>query len=174
MKKIKKQLFWIIPAALVIGLVIFSKTQGPESLFVDDAIGEKIANMGNRHIDSIGAEHESYNSNPPTSGPHVGNIAPWGVSKEIIPDELQIHNLEDGGVIIQYHADKISREDIETLETVVQESGRKHVIVAPRYDMEYAIALTAWNRLLPLDHVDQEKIHQFIAAYEGMDHHTRF
>ncbi|OIO20388.1 MAG: hypothetical protein CO029_02490 [Candidatus Magasanikbacteria bacterium CG_4_9_14_0_2_um_filter_41_10] len=132
---------------------------------------EKIVTMGNRHIDTIDAEHEPYNSNPPTSGPHVGSIAPWGVSSEIIPDEQQIHNLEDGGVVVQYNPDVLPKTEWNVLEDAVMSAGRTHVIIAPRYDMEYVIALTAWNKLLPLDIVDIEKVQQFIKAYEGIDHH---
>jgi hypothetical protein len=132
---------------------------------------QKINSMGNRHIDSIDADHEEYNSNPPTSGPHIGSIAPWGVSTEIIPDELQVHNLEDGGVIVQYNPDILAQEEWSTLEEAVTSLGRTHIIVAPRYDMPQAIAVTAWNRLLVLDTVDTERIQQFIRTYEGIDHH---
>ena len=47
-----------------------------------------------------GQPHERYNSLPPTSGPHYPFTAPWGISSEPIPEELQVHNLEHGGVFI--------------------------------------------------------------------------
>jgi len=134
-------------------------------------IGQKFPDMGNRHIGSVEATHESYNSNPPTSGPHVENIAPWGVSREIVPDELQVHNLEDGGIVIQYNPDKISGEEINQLEQIVNDSTRSHLLLAPRYEMEYKIVLTAWTRLLSLDSIDGVMIKEFIATYEGKDHH---
>ena len=56
--------------------------------------------MASPHI-LQGIPHVPYNSNPPTSGPHVGNLANWGVHFQPIPDELQVHNLEDKGVVIQ-------------------------------------------------------------------------
>ena len=46
--------------------------------------------------------HVPYNSDPPTSGPHLPHIAPWGVHTRPITRELQVHNLEDGGVVVNY------------------------------------------------------------------------
>ena len=46
-----------------------------------------------------------YNSEPPTSGPHLPYIAPWGIHTRPIPNELQVHNLEDGGVMVQYNCE---------------------------------------------------------------------
>ena len=168
MKKQTNKIVILSVGIVIIAVVILlaMRTTQPEIVGI-----KKIANMGNRHIDTVDAEHEPYNSNPPTSGPHVGSIASWGVHTEIIPDEKQIHNLEDGGVVVQYNPDLLPKTEWKVLEDVAIGAGRTHVIVAPRYDMEYVIALTAWNKLLPLDIVDSEKIQQFIRAYEGIDHH---
>jgi len=165
-KKSNKILISSIGIVILGAIFLVLQNSKPDILGV-----EKIANMGNRHIDTIDTEHETYNSNPPTSGPHVGSIASWGVHTEIIPDEKQIHNLEDGGVVVQYNPNVLPKTEWNVLEDVAMGAGRTHVIVAPRYDMEYVIALTAWNKLLPLDIVDSEKIQAFIRAYEGIDHH---
>jgi hypothetical protein len=166
-KKLKGYIWWIIPIALVVWLFTsVLQSQGPEGV-------KKISNLGNEHIESIGTKHREYNTKPPTSGPHIGSIAPWGISKEAVPDEMQVHNLEDGGVMIQYHPEKVSEEEINKLESIVRSSSRTHLIVAPYSNMESKIALTAWNRLLPLEIVEEEKIKEFIVAYEGIDHHVR-
>lgn len=166
-KKFTKHLSWLIPVVLIgFGIILLSNPSEPiEGM-------QQIDDLGNAHIDSVESEHIAYNSNPPTSGPHVGNIAPWGVSKEIIPDELQVHNLEDGGIMIQYNPDKIAKEDIQQIESMVR--FHEHIIVAPRYDMDYPIAVTAWNVLLPLDQIEEEKIKAFVDRYAGLDHHARF
>src|SRR5262245_19903730 len=55
------------------------------------------------HIAEVTSPHGPYNSNPPTSGWHYGGgTAPWGVQPQPIPDELTVHNLEHGGVLIHY------------------------------------------------------------------------
>ena len=63
--------------------------------------GQKFADLGNLHVQTVGDPHEPYNSTPPTSGPHLPYIAPWGIHTRPIPNELQVHNLEDGGVVVQ-------------------------------------------------------------------------
>ena len=68
-----------------------------------DLPGVKLADQGNAHIQLATEPHVPYNSDPPTSGPHLPYIAPWGVHTEPIVRELQVHNLEDGGVMVQYH-----------------------------------------------------------------------
>src|SRR5262249_22188526 len=67
-----------------------------------DLPGRKMADQGNHHLQTVSDPHEPYNSDPPTSGPHLPYIAPWGVHTRPIPRELQVHNLEDGGVMVQY------------------------------------------------------------------------
>src|SRR5438105_12760501 len=67
-----------------------------------DLPGAKMPDLGNLHIAEETSAHEPYNSDPPTSGPHLPYIATWGVHTRPIPRELQVHNLEDGGVMVQY------------------------------------------------------------------------
>lgn len=131
--------------------------------------GESVETMGNQHIESPDSEHAPYNSDPPTSGPHTGYLAPWGVSDEPVPDEVQVHNLEDGGVAIQY-GDGVSPEQVKELANITGDYQR--VILAPRPSLsENAIVLTAWGRIMRLDGVDEDRIRDFIGTFEGVDHH---
>ena len=59
--------------------------------------------LGNTHITSAAASNVVYNTRPPTSGPHLDSLARWGIHLQPIADELQVHNLEDGGVLVQYN-----------------------------------------------------------------------
>src|SRR3989344_5445960 len=63
--------------------------------------GEVFPIQGQEHI-AIGAIHEAYNSNPPTSGPHYTQPANWGVYQTELADEQVMHNLEHGGIWISY------------------------------------------------------------------------
>jgi hypothetical protein len=130
--------------------------------------GTQLPDLGNRHISSERDPHEPYNSEPPTSGPHLPYIAPWGVHTRPIPPELQVHNLEDGGVLVQYNCD--CPEVVTKLRALVERYD-KHVILAPHPTMKSRIALTAWTRLETLDDVDDKRITRFIEAYRGVDHH---
>lgn len=133
--------------------------------------GKKVRSMGNAHIDSVDSPHAPYHTTPPTSGPHLGGLADWGVHKEPIPNELQVHNLEDGGVIIQYNC--IQCVDlIAKLEKFVGKDT--HIVVAPYPEMKTRIALTAWQRIDTLEEYDENRIVRFIRAYMGIDHHLGF
>ena len=61
--------------------------------------GESYPDQGNEHIASADAPHAPYNSDPPTSGPHLSSLMAWGVYTETMKSEEFVHNLEDAGVI---------------------------------------------------------------------------
>ncbi len=156
--------------------------------------GQSIADLGNDHIQSIDTKHIAYNSTPPTSGPHLGHKAPWGVSDAPIPNELQVHNLEDGGVMVQYWCGDGSEliqeteatsteafvpdyqvgcpELVKQLEEIIKKYSER-VILAPYPDLPLKIALTAWTRIDTLDAFDEKRIVDFINAYQGIDHHVK-
>lgn len=131
--------------------------------------GESHPTQGNRHVPSGRAEVFPYNTNPPTSGPHYGNLARWGIHKKPIPKGLQVHNLEDGGVLVQYRC-RDCPELIAKIENIVARYS-KQVIAAPYPGMKPLIALTAWTRIDRLEAFDEDRIVRFIKAYRGIDHH---
>jgi hypothetical protein len=135
-----------------------------------DLPGQKFPDQGNLHVQTANDPHEPYNSTPPTSGPHLPYIAPWGVHTKPIGNELQVHNLEDGGVMVQYNCE--CPELVDKLAGVVRRHDR-YVILAPYPTMKSRIALTAWTRLETLDDFDAARIERFIKAYRGIDHHPR-
>jgi hypothetical protein len=130
--------------------------------------GKLIPDLGNQHI--LPPAKAEYNSYPPTSGPHYAGLAPWGIHEKPIPNELQVHNLEDGGVMVQYNCPDGCAELVSQLAELVDRYDR-NIILAPYPDMEYRIALTAWNRLETLQAFDEKQITRFINQYTGLDHH---
>jgi hypothetical protein len=150
----------VVVIAVVVGYFAYQASPGQP--------GAKFSDQGNRHISAETDPHEPYNSDPPTSGPHLPYIAPWGVHTRPIPLELQVHNLEDGGVVIQYNCE--CPDLAEKLRGIVRQYDRQ-VILAPYPSMKSKIALTAWTRLETLDDFDGARITRFIKAYRGIDHH---
>ena len=132
--------------------------------------GVQMPDQGNLHIPSADSSHVPYNSDPPTSGPHLPYIAPWGVHTRPIDRELQVHNLEDGGVVVQYNCE--CPDVVAKLKAIVQRYD-KHVILAPYPGMKPKIALTAWTRLDAFDEFDEGRVVKFISRYRGIDHHKR-
>jgi uncharacterized protein DUF3105 len=137
-----------------------------------DLPGTVMADQGNLHIQTLDEPHAPYNSDPPTSGPHMPYIAPWGIHTEPIPKELQVHNLEDGGVVVQYRCAADCPDLVAKLKAIV-ERYPDEVILAPYPTMRPTIALTAWTRIDALDRFDEARIVRFIKAYRGIDHHKR-
>lgn len=133
---------------------------------------QEVPDLGNEHIPSLDTPHIPYNSDPPTSGPHVPWLAPWGVHHVPIPRELQVHNLEDGGVLVQYHCPEGCPDLVEQLKAIVRRYD-KHVILAPYSKMDRRIALTAWGRIDKFDEFDERRIVRFIDTHAGIDHHKR-
>jgi hypothetical protein len=135
-----------------------------------DLPGAKFPDLGNLHIQAASDPHVPYNSEPPTSGPHLPYVAPWGVHTRPIPNELQVHNLEDGGVMVQYNC--TCPELVDKLRGIVTRYD-KYVVLAPYPNMTTRIALTAWTRLDGFEELDEKRIVRFIDAYRGIDHHKR-
>jgi hypothetical protein len=137
---------------------------------VADLPGTLVPSQGNAHVQLATDPHAPYNSDPPTSGPHLPYLAPWGIHTTPIPKELQIHNLEDGGVVIQYSCE--CPELVGKLTSIVKRYDHG-VILAPYPGMKSKIALTAWTRMDSFDEFDEARIVRFIKAYRGIDHHQR-
>jgi Protein of unknown function (DUF3105) len=118
--------------------------------------------QGRTHL-SAGGKYAKYNSTPPTSGPHDPNPAPCGVSTEPIPNEVQVHDLEHGVVMVQYRPG-LDQAQVQRLASLAR-SYSSHVIVAPYTGLQTPVAVTAWTRLMTLDRVDTGKIRTFIDLY---------
>jgi len=112
-----------------------------------------------------------FNSNPPTSGWHVGNqTAPWGIQKTQLDDKITVHNLEHGGIIVHYKA-SLDINSVAELEVLARDLQRTNpcLILMPRPDdqMPAPVVATAWNHMLELQNVDSEKITGFFTALVG-------
>jgi hypothetical protein len=153
----------VVVAAAVVGYVAYSFARPP---------GVEMADQGNLHINLPSERKVEYNSEPPTSGPHFPYIAPWGIHTVPVPKELQVHNLEDGGVMVQYHCPSGCPDLVDKLKGIVNRYA-EHVILAPYPGMKPRIALTAWTRIDTFDELDEARIVRFIKAYRGIDHHKR-
>lgn len=148
-----------IPIIIVIAIAV-TRPQSTEASKANNV--ETFPDQGQAHV-AAGAPTPSYNSDPPTSGPHSDTSAPCGIYRSAIPSVVQVHDLEHGVVIIQYTPD-ISSADRDALEAF----GRKvdsHIIVAPRTGMTEPIVLTAWTKRLGLQTADEAAIGAFYDQY---------
>jgi len=168
-KQLQRFLSYLIGILLLAGVGYWAYTN-----WATTPTGEFIRSMGNRHLTSSQVVLTTYNSDPPTSGPHLPSVARWGIHEKPIPKELQVHNLEDGGVLVQYNCDRANqecRELVDKLAKIVRPYN--HAILAPYPGMTQKIALTAWTRIDKFNDFDEKRIVRFIDAYIDMDHHPR-
>jgi hypothetical protein len=161
----------ILPAIIVvavgalIGIFVVGNRSDSVSKTTAPLLGDKHANLGQKHI-AAGAQHEAYNSNPPSSGSHYTSPAPWGIKDSELPDETLIHNLEHGGIEVAYKPD-LPQAQIDQLKKIVAAlpaSGKFNetkAVLVPRAANERAIELGAWTYTLSLDAVEQGKIIDF-------------
>ena len=163
-KKSTAPFVWaIVIAAVAIGIYYFTGASANKA--------RDVPSLGNRHIRVGTSGAVAYNTDPPTSGPHYPTIVPWGVHWKPIDKGFQVHNLEDGGVLVQYGCGDCP-ELVKKLENLVR-GYPKFVILAPYPSMKHRIALTAWGKIDTLETFDEKRITAFIDAYRGLDHHPR-
>ena len=165
---------WIgiaVAVAAVVAVFMLRSSQGQP--------GRSVPLQGSQHIGK-GEQHIAYNTKPATSGPHwsIGGEAPvgWGIYKQPIPDEGMLHNLEHGGIAIQYNCRECPElvsalEDFYTRYTTNPSNrlplypGSTKIVVAPYDEMSTRIALTAWGRIDTMDNFDEERITRFVDAF---------
>lgn len=111
----------------------------------------------------------TYNSNPPTSGPHYPYPAGWGIYKNPPADEFLVHNLEHGGVIISYNPNRIKVQELERLRAQARSLSKfnARIIVTPRPNLDSAIALTSWGYLKKLDRYNPVVVKVFYDTHIG-------
>ena len=124
-------------------------------------------------LGSIDEPHDPYETDPPTSGPHVAELAEPGFRDGTIPDEVQVANLADGYVIVHYNA-----RTGPTLEAGMRRLAAElegwDLIVQPdaTLDPETQVVLTAWGRLERLDQFDADarrRIRRFVQTFSGLE-----
>ena len=111
-----------------------------------------------------------YRTNPPSSGAHYANPAPWGVYSKPIADETLVHNLEHGGVWISYKPliPQAAKEKLISL----AKSYRSKVILSPRDANDKDIAVVSWGRIYKFDlnadgGFDENAVRNYITKYKN-------
>jgi len=103
---------------------------------------EKKPAMGAQHVEKL-AEGFEYNTFPPTTGPHYPIPATWDVYTEPVEQFRLVHNLEHGGVVVQYGEDVPESAVAEIRDWYLEDPNG--IIVAPLPRLKEKIALTAWT-----------------------------
>jgi len=134
--------------------------------------------MGQGHV-AVGTVIR-YTYCPPASGKHYdapdqGPISarPYGPSDSVIP-EGWVHNLEHGGLVILYRGAEADQNALRALYAAVPTSpvcgfppgGQSPGPVVARFDqMAWPYAALVWDRVLPMETLDQAAVLDFYARY---------
>jgi hypothetical protein len=123
-----------------------------------------------QHIQNLTDPHPPYNSNPPTSGWHYVTTAPPGVQTQPLPDEMTVHNLEHGFVIIHYRQN-LDQPTVDLLTSLARELQQQNpcLILEPRAvdKLDVPVAVTAWNWMLKQQSYNAAAIRAFFKAHVG-------
>jgi hypothetical protein len=103
-----------------------------------------------------------YPQSPPVAGPHNPVWANCKFYDEEIPNESAVHSLEHGSVWITF-TDDADEATLETIRGLVEQSD--HVLASLYPDQGDPIVLTAWNRQLRLDGIDDPRVVEFLETY---------
>jgi len=136
-----------------------------QSRFIEP--GEEVAVMPTRNHVPAG-QAVAYSSTPPTSGDHWERWADCGFYENGLPDELIVHNLEHGNIVVSYNLPE--EQDIAALRRALagidlaEEWG-----VTRFYDKipEGMVAVAAWGRRARMPGFDLDGLASFFAAYAG-------
>jgi hypothetical protein len=127
----------------------------------------KLASQGSNHVEKLPKEYKP-NAFPRTTGPHHAQTVIFGEYTESVPQLNLVHNLEHGGVAVQY-GPGVSARTIQQLQEWYRTDPRG-LILAPLPDVEQAaplrnkIALTAWTA----DLEDESDPNSEIVRQEGV------
>jgi hypothetical protein len=140
------------------------KTQTPTT---SDPDIETFADEGQMHV-PVGTVI-AYRTDPPTSGPHYPDPQDGGFFDREIAAGFLVHSMEHGAIVIYYHGDMLTNDQINDLQRLArQHPGTfSQVICVPREDDTYPIILTAWTHRLRLTAYDKDRIDGFVALYLG-------
>lgn len=131
--------------------------------------GEPVAILDSPHISQTRADSVTYNSTPPTSGPHFAFTVATGVYDRPVAEGLTVHAMEHGHVVIQYAPDTADRAVAEL--TALARRYGADVVLAPYPPLAQGIALTAWGRIDHLEQYDQRRVTGFVEALRGRYNH---
>ncbi len=126
--------------------------------FLQPRPGTSVSTSG--ATDHSGVPRDGYSTSPPTSGPHSPGVPEWGEQNEI-PEALQVHGLQHGGVLVQYNCPSACPELVAQLRSVTRDYDSK-VILAPYSQMQSRIALTSWGQIDLLEEFDRDRIEEFV------------
>jgi len=162
----------MVAVIVAIVAVVVTRDDGGSTSTAPTADALRAAGCTYRHYPSEGRGHVSsltatvkYKTFPPTSGTHFDVPAVWQRYTEPLVPAQEVHNLEHGGVIIQY-GDNVPEATVAKL-VAFYDSSPNGMLLAPLPKLGNKIALTAWTQLATCPRYDETAFAAFRDAFRG-------
>ena len=97
---------------------------------------------GVHSVTQPGGTSDKWNTDPPTTGPHYGIAAIFGIYEEELEIARVVHNLEHGGIFILY-GDEVPKATVDELRAFYDDH-KTGTIMAPLDRLGDEFALGAW------------------------------
>lgn len=148
---------------VIIGVLLLAGGWWLVRYLMTPAPGTQVPDMGRAHVTEAQVSQTEYNSNPPTSGPHLERWVKPGIYTTPQSEGELIHSLEHGYIIISYNCEEDACKTlIQQLEQLAKKKKLFKLILVPRPELDTTIALTAWGYLDKFDEFDRKRIERFI------------
>ena len=155
-------------AAIVIAVVLATVLGGggsSEALAAAGCSQETFSEQGRNHVTEL-EEGFEYNSTPATSGPHNPEPALWGIYDRSVEEIRAVHNLEHGGIVVQYGED-VPEGTAQAIRDWYAGGDRRGILVAPMPELGAGIALTAWTKLATCTTFSAAAADEFVDLHRG-------
>jgi type II secretory pathway pseudopilin PulG len=182
-KRRQRTLFWSVVAVValvaLIGLIVWQgrdKTtpqaqNQPVSASALAAARQQAGSSGVKTYPQAGRDHisanqqpKNWNSNPPTSGDHLGTPLPPGVYDNEQDMRALVHDLEHGYVVVLYK--NIPADQVDQLRQFVDARDGSKLILAPYSALDKdGVALVAWQNLETLQRLNMDVVQAFVNDY---------
>jgi hypothetical protein len=133
-------------------------TGATEAVATATCSAEDFPSQGANHVDELPEDFE-YNSFPATSGPHAPEWVIWNAYSEPLPALNLVHNLEHGGIVVQFGPD-VPETDLQAIAEWYLEDPVA-LVLSPLPELQDRVALAAWTHLLTCDGFDSEPFAAF-------------
>ncbi len=170
----------LVIVAALLGYVLFGGGSSANAAALLETAGCSVQSVealkGDHSIATPAGTSKKWNTSPPTSGSHFQTPAIWGAyTAPLLPAQV-VHNLEHGGIFIQYGKD-VPSATVDQLQAFYDEH-KNGTLLAPLPSLGSKIALGAWTTPSPSQATggkaylakcpgfDQEAYAAFFSAYQ--------
>lgn len=112
------------------------------------------------------ADPIDYADKPPAGGPHNNCWARWVEHTQPVADEIWVHNLEHGGIVLLYNCTEACSSELDQLRSFASSHAR--TLLTPYAEMTHRFAAVAWGYRLQMDALDTAALERFYTAH--LDH----